>query len=162
MKQLSAFLRLALVVTLTCAPVRAQFAMAPPAFDPNVYGGYAQGYGYGYGGFNGYNGYNPNAGYNGNNGFPGYFPGNGGQWGQPQHPPAPYFPGFSRAECINFEFSGLRPSAELKLRITRTNPKDRKVLYQRALFVMKHDDDALAKATADWVRQQIEAIPQGS
>lgn len=149
--KISAVVRVALLVTLTCAPVRAQFAMAPPAFDPNVmpaaYGGYASGYGYGYNGYNGY---------------PGYFPGQGQWGGQPQQPPAPYLPGFSRPECINFEFSGLRPSAALKLRILRTRPQDRKVLYQRALFVMKHGDDALAKATADWVRQQIEAIPQGS
>lgn len=96
----------------------------------------------------------------GYNGFPGFNPGGG--WGpQPQQPPAPYLPGISRAEAINFEFTCLRPSAALKLRITRTSPDVRKVLYQRALFVMKHDTDNMARATADWVRQQIEAIPGG-
>lgn len=133
-------------LALSCAPARAQlFPMAPPAFDPNAYG---------FGGFGGFgHGYNP--------GYPG-----GGWNGQPQQPPQPPSPppihGLSRAQCINFEFQDVRPSAALKLRIIRTAPATRKILYQRALFVMKHDTDALAKATANWVRLQIEAIPQGS
>lgn len=149
MKYPSVFLGVVLVLAFACADARAQgFPMAPPAFDPNVYGhgGFFGGGGFGYG-------WNP---------YPG-FPGGG--WGgqpQPAQPPAPpYIPGFTRAQCINFAFHGVRPSAALKLSIIRTTPANRKVLYQRALFVMKHETDALAKATADWVRQQIEAIPHG-
>lgn len=74
------------------------------------------------------------------------------------HPQPPYLPGYSREECINFDFHQ-RPSADIKLRITRTAPADRKVLYQRALYTMKFDTDVPAKETADWVRQEIEHIP---
>lgn len=129
------YLIIALLLALTTS-AHAQFFPFQPVIQP----------GYGYQpGFNGFPGFNP-----------------GGGWGQqPQQPPAPYLPGISRAEAINFEFTCLRPSAALKLRITRTAPEVRKVLYQRALFVMKHDTDNMARATADWVRQQIEAMPQG-
>ena len=82
-------------------------------------------------------------------GFPG---------GQPLPPPQQFIPGFSRPEAINFDFHGVRPSAELKLRIQRTDPAVRKVLYQRALFTLKFESDELAKATADWVRTEIEHI----
>ena len=88
---------------------------------------------------------------------PGWHPAPG--WGYPQQPPqAPYIPGFSRAECVNFDFHGVRPSAMLKIRIERTDPYNRKVLYQRALFVLKFETDPLIKGTADWMRLQIESI----
>lgn len=141
MKYLRAVLLMALAFSLSGAGARAQLLpMPPPAFDPNVMYGYGGGYG---------GSWNP---------YPGY---PGGGWGgqPPPHPAPPYLAGFTRAQCINFEFRGVRPSAELKLRIVRTAPANRTVLYQRALFVLKYETDAPARATANWVRLQIEALP---
>ena len=84
-------------------------------------------------------------------------PGGGYQQLPPQQAPAP---GFTRAECVDFDFHGRRPSAELKLRIQRTPPENRHVLYQRALYTLKFDTDVLAKGTADWVRTEIEHLAQ--
>lgn len=133
MKSTRGILTLLFVLCLWPGLVHAQWlAMPAPAFDPHA-------------------GWNP---------YPG-FPG-GGWGGQvPQPPPMPpQVPGFSRTECVNFDFHGLAPSALLKLRITRTAAPLRKVLYQRALFVMKFETDQMVKNTANWVRLQIEQLPR--
>jgi hypothetical protein len=76
---------------------------------------------------------------------------------QPPIPPEPVARPLSRHECINFAFAAHRPSAFLKLRIERSTPDNRKVLRQRALFVLKFDTDPLARGTARWVFGQLEA-----
>lgn len=61
----------------------------------------------------------------------------------------------SRRECLDFDFAAQSPSAALRSRIQRTAKAEVKILYQRALFVLHHGDDAGGMGTATWVREQI-------
>lgn len=92
--------------------------------------------GYGYQGYNPYNPYQP-----------------------APRPPEPVAMPLSRGECINFDFAVTSPSAFLKLRIERTTPENRKVLQQRALFILKFDTHPLALGTARWVAEQVARLP---
>lgn len=77
----------------------------------------------------------------------------------PPRPPEPVAGPLSRGECINFDFAETSPSAFLQLRIERTSPENRKVLQQRALFVLKFDTHPLALGTARWVAEQVARLP---
>lgn len=129
------FIALACLLALP-ALARAQWLMPPWASRP-IYPAAYQPYHPG-NAFNPYNPYNPY---------------------QPPHPPEPVARPLSRAECINFDFAVTSPSAFLKLRIERTTPENRKVLQQRALFILKFDTHPLALGTARWVAEQVARLP---
>jgi hypothetical protein len=75
--------------------------------------------------------------------------------------------GFTRSEAQDLRFDSLRFSSELLLRLERTSPDVRKILAQRAAFVLTYSKDPLERANADklirWLRRmESPGLPPGT